>query len=153
MDRSSQFLAALDTRLSQTPAWAKLVTLAALPVSGYLTANFVHAYQGWLAMGPGGLPYGFTGYLANVLLTGVFAMNETKSLGVYDKPQKHASGWKDASDDEKANVQKSFLDQALSPREGPEAKSIVYNAPQRERYAHEYIATEIRDVSSCAPNT
>ena len=135
-------------QIARAPHWAKVTTLVALPAAsaGYILARFLDEYRGWLELGPGGLPFGIQGYMINLLVTSWFARNETTSLGLYSQPEKYAVGWKQASSEEKANAQKSFLKGSLPQREGPRSKSIHYCAPQREKNLDTYHDPEIREV-------
>jgi hypothetical protein len=124
---------ALSQQWASAPSWAKLVTLAALPATGYAIARFLDEYRDWRAVGPGGLPYNVRGFIMNLLLTGIIARKETKSLGMYDQPEKYAAGWKQTSDEEKRKAKQSFLKAPLKQREGVESNALHFVAPQRER--------------------
>lgn len=138
---------AIITRWTQAPNWAKITTFIALPTAGFVTARFVDEYQEWLKLGPGGLPYGITGYLANVMITALLARSDTKSIDVYDRPEKFSSDWKMATAEEKTIARKSFLNSSLSERKGARASAFHYCAPQREKNADEYIDPELARVS------
>lgn len=132
---------------NQAPNWAKTTTFIALPAAGFVTARFIDGYQAWLNLGPGGLPYNVTGYLLTLLGTALFARSDTKSLGMYERPEKYMASWKQASSAEKKNVEKTFLQGSLPEREGPRAAAIHYAAPQREKNADEYIDPDLAKVS------
>lgn len=132
---------------NQAPNWAKVTTFVALPAAGFITAQFVDGYRSWLNLGPGGLPYDIRGYLITLLGTALFARSDTKSLGMYEQPEKYSAQWKQASSAEKKNAGKSFLQGSLPERKGPRAAAIHYCAPQREKNADEYIDPELAKVS------
>ena len=142
---------AIATRWSQAPNWAKLTALMALPTAGFLSARAMDDYRRWLNLGPGGLPHDIRGYLITMLITALLARSDTKSLDMYDRPEKFSSGWKQASSEEKANAQKSFLNSCLPERNGPRAAAIQYCAPQREKNADEYIDPDLAKVSNHRP--
>jgi hypothetical protein len=137
----------LNEQWSRIPGWAQVATLIALPATGYIAARIRDEYQGWLNLGPGGLPYSLKGFVTNLFVTAVFARNDTKSTELYDRPDKHAVGWKEATSDERARAGKSFLQRPLPQRLGPPSESIHYCAPQRQRNANEYFDSELKKVS------
>ena len=138
----------LTQQWTSAPVWIKFVALAALPTTGYAIGRFMDEYQDWLNVGPGGLPYNIRGFMMNLLLTGTLAKNETKSLEMYQQPEKHASGWRQATEDERRKAQQSFLKTALAHREGKESNAMHFVAPQRERNIDDlkYIDPEVMGV-------
>ncbi len=132
------------------PTWMKVFAFNALPIA-YVIAELYDGYIGWLALGPGGLPYNFKGYLTNLLLTAVYAKRDTTSLEPYGKPEKHAVGWQEATADEKENAQKSFFGKSLSTRAGPQSKAKSYCAPQREHNANRPVDPEVKKVGIFPP--
>ena len=98
--------------------WTRAQALTALPATGYALARFQDEYRDWLRLGPGGLPPDIRGFIVTLLLTGVLAKSETKSLAMYDRPEKHVTDWNKATEDEKRNAKKSFMKAPLPQREG-----------------------------------
>lgn len=139
----------LTQQWNSAPTWAKLVTLSALPLTGYVLARFQDEYNSWLTVGPGGLPRDLRGFLVHLLLAGTIAKKETKSLGVYDRPEKHAKGWKQLNEEEKAREMKSYLKAPLKRREGKESNALHFVAPQRERKVDDlkFLDPTIQEVS------
>ena len=129
------------------PSWAKVITLAALPAAGFGAARFIDEYRAWLALGPGGLPYTVTGFLINLLMTTLIAKKDTKSLEVYDRPEKSA-GWDQSTYDEKTKAKRSYLNGNLPQRSGPESKALHWTAPQRERTVDQYLDPKVKEVST-----
>lgn len=139
----------LTQQWTSAPVWIKFVTLAALPTTGYAIARFLDEYRDWRNVGPGGLPYNIRGFVMNLLLTGVLAKKETKSLEMYGQPEKYATGWKQATEDERKKAKQSFLKTPLRQREGRESNAMHFVAPQRERNIDDlkYIELELMEVS------
>ena len=125
----------------------KLLLVIVVPAVGFRIARFWNDYQAWLDMGPGGMPHNVLGFSVNLLLTGLFARKETKSLQLYDQPEKYAIGWERANEEEKTEARKSFLRTPLPQRAGPESKSLRFNAPQREKYIDEYFDPNLTEVN------
>lgn len=142
---------ALTQQWNSAPTWAKLVSLSALPLTGYALARLQDEYTSWLAVGPGGLPRDLRGFLAHLLLAGTIAKKETKSLGVYEQPEKHARGWKQLSGEEKVREMKSYLKAPLKQRRGKESNALHFVAPQRERNVDDlkFLDPAIQEVSCC----
>lgn len=126
--------------------WAKAATLVALPAAGYLTACFIHEYQGWLKMGQGGLPYNLYGYCMNLYLTFRFGRRDTMSLGLYERPDSYSPAWRKASQEEQMNAHKLWLITPLPVRAAPRSRAIHYCAPQREKNANEYLDPDLKQV-------
>jgi hypothetical protein len=141
---------ALTQQWTSTPTWAKVITLAAFPATGYAIARFLDEYRDWRAVGPGGLPHNVRGFLMNLLLASILAKKETKSLEVYDQPEKNANGWKHLSDEEKAKAKKSYFKTPLEQRKGKESKALHFVAPQRERKIEDlkFVDPAVQEVSS-----
>ncbi|KAK6949633.1 hypothetical protein Daesc_009716 [Daldinia eschscholtzii] len=72
-------------------------------------------YRQWKAMGQGGTSLDWTGYMSQVSAaeTQAFGADETIEPGFYDDPEKRATGWKKATEQQKANSLKSFLKETL----------------------------------------
>jgi hypothetical protein len=138
---------ALGEQLGRYTSWSGTIAIVTAALAGYSLARAKDEYEGWLALGPGGLPHDFRGYVANILLTATFAKSETRSLQMYDAPAKNATGWKDATSEEKTMATRSFLKDPLVRRTGPQSSSKPYCAPQREHNADVYIDPKIREVS------
>ena len=83
-------------------------------------------------------------------MTGALAKKETKSLGVYDQPEKNAKGWKQLSDEEKARAKKSYLKAPLEQRKGEESNALHFVVPQRERNIEDlkFVEPAVQEVSS-----
>ncbi|KAI1474526.1 hypothetical protein F4774DRAFT_327327 [Daldinia eschscholtzii] len=94
-------------------------------------------YRQWKAMGQGGTSLDWTGYMSQVSAaeTQAFGADETIEPGFYDDPEKRATGWKKATEQQKANALRSFLKETLPVRSGSRARSKPYVFPQRERNA------------------
>lgn len=140
---------ALTQQWNSAPTWAKIVTLAALPVTGYATARFFDEYRDWKAVGPGGLPRNIGGFIVTLLMAGVLAKKETKSLDMYDRPEKYSSAWKKLSEEEKARAKTSYLKAPLEQRRGKESNALHFVAPQRERNVEDlkFVDPKIQEVS------
>lgn len=143
----------LNEKWSSISRGAKLLSVIALPAAGYGVARFLDEYRAWLAMGPGGLPHNILGFSINILITVGFARKETKSTWMYDEPEKYATGWKEASDDEKEKAKKSFLKTSLPQRSGRESKALHFNAPQREKNIGDYFDPTLKEVSTIRDNS
>ncbi|KAF3057440.1 hypothetical protein GL218_06155 [Daldinia childiae] len=100
-------------------------------------AGLVEDYRQWKAMGQGGTSRNWTGYMSQVAAgkTKAFGADETMKPGFYENPEKRATGWKKATEQQKSNARKSFLKETLPIRPGPRAKAKPYVFPQRERKA------------------
>ncbi|KAI1105754.1 hypothetical protein F4804DRAFT_331005 [Jackrogersella minutella] len=99
--------------------------------------GLMEGYRLWKAMGEGGTNYSWTGYMGQVSTekTMAFGADETIKPGFYDKPEKRATGWRKATDEQKENAKKSFLKEPLPVRPGPRARAKPFVYPQRERNA------------------
>ena len=80
------------------------------------------------------------------MCTAMLSFKDTIALDMYEKPEKYASGWKEATDDEKTKARKSFLNGSLPQRQGPRAKALHFCAPQRERSIDTYIDPDLKQV-------
>lgn len=136
----------LISQFSRAPNWIKILILTALPPAGYFSARVVDDYKGWLALGPGGLPYSLRGYLLNVLITAGAARKDTKSLGMYDRPEKYSIGWKQSSDDERARGRVSFLREPLPSRSGRAVRALPYTVPHRQKNLDHDDDPELKEV-------
>lgn len=94
-------------------------------------------YRKWKAMGEGGTSHSIIGYLSQLSVdkTRAYGANETIKPGFYNKPEKRATGWKKATEEQKANAKKSFFKEPLPVRPGPRARALPFVYPQRERNA------------------
>lgn len=142
--RASEALNTITRRWAQTPGWAKLATLLALPLAGVFTLTSLGSYRRWKAMGPGGLPDNLIGYIVQVLMGSLLGRKDTRSLEPYDKPEKHAPGWKQASEHVRKVARTSFLSEPLPRRKGAQAHALRFTAPQRERFASEYQVPKVK---------
>ena len=136
----------LSKQWAQRPDLTKYATLLALPAAGYLAARILDDYNGWFDLGPGGLPYNIKGYLLNLFVTARYA-RATDTVDVYERPEKHVTSWNEASEQEKANANTSFLSEALPQRAEPRARALHYSIPQRERNFGEYVDPAVKKVS------
>ena len=88
------------------------------------------------------------GFTINLLMTALMAKNETKSLEVYNRPEKSA-GWDQSTDEEKTKAKRSFLNGNLHQRSAPASKALHFVAPQRERSVDQYLDPKLNEVSIC----
>lgn len=72
------------------------------------------------------------------------AFDDTLTLSLYRDPKKYATGWKQATDTQRAAAQRSFLKVPLPPRPGPRARAKKFVYPQRERDAAEIQDPEVK---------
>ncbi|OTA94995.1 hypothetical protein M434DRAFT_394204 [Hypoxylon sp. CO27-5] len=100
-------------------------------------AGLMEGFKQWKAMGEGGTSHTWAGYMSNLSAekTMAFGVDDTIKPGFYDNPKKRATGWRKATDEQKANAQKSFLKEPLPVRPGPRARAKRFVYPQRERNA------------------
>ncbi|KAI2622403.1 hypothetical protein GGR54DRAFT_629940 [Hypoxylon sp. NC1633] len=100
-------------------------------------ASVIEGYKAWKAMGEGGTSHSWAGYMSQVSAekTMAFPADDTIKPGFYDKPEKLATGWKKATEEQRANARKSFLKEPLPVRPGPRARAKPFVYPQRERNA------------------
>ncbi|KAI0380267.1 hypothetical protein F5Y04DRAFT_282031 [Hypomontagnella monticulosa] len=94
-------------------------------------------YRQWKAMGEGGTAHNWAGYLSQLSAEKTMAFDKDSTIepGFYDKPEKLATGWRKATEEQKANARKSFLKEPLPVRPGPRARAKPFIYPQRERNA------------------
>ncbi|KAI5857358.1 hypothetical protein GGS23DRAFT_587733 [Durotheca rogersii] len=99
--------------------------------------GFMEGFRQWKAMGQGGSPLNMRGYLSSLSAEKAmaFGADETIKPGFYDNPEKRATGWSRATEEQKANTRKSFLKEPLPVRPGPRARAKRFVYPQRERNA------------------
>lgn len=94
-------------------------------------------YQAWKAMGQGGIPATYSGYMTAKSYEKTVAHKDTLSPALYQQPEKYALGWSKATPAQKAAAYRSFLQKPLPQREGPRARAKPFVFPQRERNAAE----------------
>lgn len=136
----------MNKQLSSIPNWAKVTAFASVPAAaGFAAARFIDGYHSWLSLGPGGLPSNIKGFLINLILTFSIAQRDTKSLDVYDRPDKTA-GWKESTDEEKSKGKQPYLEGELPPRTGPESFAVHWVAPQRELKLNQYSDPKVKEV-------
>lgn len=104
-------------------------------------------YHQWKAMGKGGSSHTWAGYLSSLSAEKTMAHKDTLGSGVYHEPEKHATGWPEASETQRLAVQRSYLSSPLPSRAGPRSRAKRYVYPQRERNAAEFIDPQIKEVS------
>ena len=92
-------------------------------------------YLEWKAMGEGGTPPTWAGYLSSLNAERLVAFPDTLSPAVYREPERYAAGWLEASDAQRAAARRSFLREPLPQRQGPQSRAKRYVFPQRERNA------------------
>ncbi|KAI1207021.1 uncharacterized protein F4807DRAFT_463085 [Annulohypoxylon truncatum] len=106
-------------------------------------------YRKWKAMGEGGTSHSIIGYLSQLSVdkTRAYGPNETIKPGFYNKPEKRATGWKKATEEQRANAKKSFLKEPLPVRPGPRARALPFVYPQRERNAADPQPPDVKQAS------
>ncbi|KAI1401745.1 hypothetical protein F4819DRAFT_486297 [Hypoxylon fuscum] len=99
--------------------------------------GIMEGYKAWKAMGEGGTSHTWAGYMSQLSAekTMAFPADDTIKPGFYDKPEKRATGWKRATEEQRANARKSFFKESLPVRQGPRARAKPFVYPQRERNA------------------
>lgn len=90
-------------------------------------------YQQWRAVGAGGAPFDWNGFISCKKASISLARDDTTNLALYDSPAQYATGWKEATEAQRRAAQTSFLRQPLPERTGPRARAKHFVFPQRER--------------------
>lgn len=93
----------------------------------------VEEYQQWRAVGPGGAPFDWNGFMLCKKAEITQARDDTTNLALYDSPEQYAKGWKEATEAQRRAAQTSFLKQPLPERPGPRSRAKHFVFPQRER--------------------
>ncbi|KAK5175024.1 uncharacterized protein LTR77_000160 [Saxophila tyrrhenica] len=128
---------------SEIPLYMKILAVNALPIA-YVTAELVDGYNNWHALGQGGLPHNFLGYLINLVITVVFAKRDTKGTECYRKPERYAMGWGEAGKEERERVTKGWGLGKVGRRGGEAGEAKWYVAPQREHYARRGVDPQLK---------
>lgn len=97
-------------------------------------------------MGEGGSSPTWSGYLSSISAEKAMAFKDTLSPDIYSKPEKYATGWKQASAAQKAATTKAFLKEPLPQRAGERSRAKRYVFPQREKNADEYLDPGVQEV-------
>lgn len=112
-------------------------------------SGLMEGYKAWKAMGEGGTSHSWAGYMSQVSAekTMAFGADDTIKPGFYDKPEKLATGWRRATEEQRANARKSFFKEPLPVRPGPRARAKPFVYPQRERNAADPQDPAVKKVS------
>ncbi|CAK7241677.1 MAG: hypothetical protein STHCBS139747_003145 [Sporothrix thermara] len=110
------------------PAFFTAASISVVSALALLPAA-VRSYRGYLAMGPGGIPYNVWGWLLQGLAQ-PFALRDPRDTRAFEKPAPHVVARYGGS----ARAQRSYLDidTTLPARRGPRPTVPGYTAPQRQ---------------------
>lgn len=113
----------------------------------------MQGFKAWKAMGVGGTSYSWGGYMSavNAQRTMAYGADDTIKPDFYSDPQNNAVGWSIATEAQRANATKSFLQTALPQRQGPHARAKPFVFPQRERNADEPQDPAVKEVCCMSP--
>ncbi|OTB02668.1 hypothetical protein M426DRAFT_24455 [Hypoxylon sp. CI-4A] len=105
--------------------------------SSHQDADMMEGYKQWKAMGEGGTSHSWAGYMSQLSAekTMAFPADDTIKPGFYNEPEKLATGWRKATEEQRANARRSFFKEPLPVRQGPRARAKPFVYPQRERNA------------------